>query len=355
MNLLRLPEDVPIENRTVSRAIQSAQSQVEQQNFEIRKNVLKYDEVLNKQRTVIYADRRQVLDGADVSDQIRPMIDDVITAYVDGATSSGYAEEWDLDQLWTALKTLYPISLTPAEAIDQAGGEKTDLTRDFLLEELIADAQSAYDQREEDLGAEVLRELERRVLLSVLDRKWREHLYEMDYLQEGIGLRAMAQRDPLVEYQREGFDMFTAMMEAIKEESVGFLFNLEVQVEEPGAAQAAAVASAETEALPQLDLTKLVPASADEDEPAEAPAGNGSAPHIRAKGLERDKTERPLVYSAPDLGSDSPSIQRADETGQKVAASSSGSATARRQQARSANPNRGSRGNRGGSNRGRRR
>src|SRR5437773_11075136 len=108
------------------------------------------------------------------------------------------------------------------------------MTREFLVEEMVADAEAAYDQREEDLGAEVLREFERRVLLSVLDRKWREHLYEMDYLQEGIGLRAMAQRDPLVEYQREGFDMFGAMMDGIKEESVGFLFNLEVQVEEPG-------------------------------------------------------------------------------------------------------------------------
>jgi preprotein translocase subunit SecA len=161
----------------------------------------------------------------------------------------------------------------------------------------------------------------------------------------------MAQRDPLVEYQREGFDMFTAMMEAIKEESVGFLFNLEVQVEEPGAPQVAAVASAENEALPQLDLTQLVPAA--EDEPAGEPAGNGAAPHIRAKGLDRDKTERPLVYSAPELGSDTPSVQTADAAGQKAAASS-GSATARRQQARSANPNRGSRGNKGG-NRGRRR
>ncbi len=209
MNLLRLPEDVPIEAKMVSKAIQSAQTQMEQQNFEIRKNVLKYDEVMNKQRTVVYDERRKVLDGVDLSDQIRPMITDVVTSYVEGATASGYPEEWELDQLWTALKTLYPISLTVDEAVEQAGGEKSDLTREFLLEELIADAQAAYDQREDDLGADAVRELERRVLLSVLDRKWREHLYEMDYLQEGIGLRAMAQRDPLVEYQREGFDMFS--------------------------------------------------------------------------------------------------------------------------------------------------
>ena len=232
MNFLRLPEDTPIENKTVSRSIQSAQTQVEQQNFEIRKNVLKYDEVLNKQRTVIYDERRQVLEGADLSDQFRPMIGEVVRGYVEGATASGYAEEWDLEQLWTALKTLYPVSLSLEEAIEQAGGKKSDLTREFLVEELVADAQSAYDAREEDLGSDVMRELERRVLLSVLDRKWREHLYEMDYLQEGIGLRAMAQRDPLVEYQREGFDMFSAMMEAIKEESVGFLFNLEVEIED---------------------------------------------------------------------------------------------------------------------------
>ncbi|MDQ6937795.1 MAG: preprotein translocase subunit SecA, partial [Actinomycetota bacterium] len=239
MNMLRLPEDTPLEYKQVSKSIQSAQSQVEAQNFEIRKDVLKYDEVMNKQRTVIYEERRKVLSGEDLSEQIRPMIDEVIAGYVDGATSTGYAEEWDLDQLWTALKTLYPISLTVEEAIETAGGHKNDLTRDFLSEEIRADAAAAYDQREEELGPEVMRELERRVLLSVVDRKWREHLYEMDYLREGIGLRAMGQRDPLVKYQREGYDMFAAMMDAIKEESVGFLFNLEVEVEDDSAPTAA--------------------------------------------------------------------------------------------------------------------
>ena len=341
MTLLRLPEDVPIEQRMVSKAIQSAQTQMEQQNFEIRKNVLKYDEVLNKQRTVIYAERRKVLNGADLSDQLREMAADVVRGYVEGATSSGYAEEWDLDSLWVALKTLYPISLSIDEAIDQAGGHKSDLTREFLVEELTADAEAAYDAREEDLGSEVMREFERRVLLSVLDRKWREHLYEMDYLQEGIGLRAMAQRDPLVEYQREGFDMFSAMMDGIKEESVGFLFNLEVQVEEPAVADDVVPVGANGSA-PRLDESLLEAAQPVDDDAIAADGGDGKhAPHISAKGLDRDTSAKPLVYSAPTLGSETPEVRVTNGDGPTGA-----SRSAKRQQQSRANPNRGSRGNR---------
>src|SRR5665213_2020678 len=230
----------------VNRAIRSAQTQVEQQNFEIRKNVLKYDEVLNKQRTVIYAERRRVLHGDDLHEQVRNMVDDVIRGYVEAASAEGYAEEWDLEELWKALKTLYPVGVTIAEIETASGGGREGLSAEFLVEELIADAQGAYDRREEALGTAPdgephMRELERKVVLSVLDRKWREHLYEMDYLQEGIQLRSYGQRDPLVEYQREGFTMFTTMMDAIKEESVQLLFNLEVQV-------TPAEAPAETEA-----------------------------------------------------------------------------------------------------------
>jgi preprotein translocase subunit SecA len=229
MDRLNLPEDVPIESKMVSRSIRSAQTQIEQQNFEIRKNVLKYDEVLNKQRTVIYDERRRVLLGEDIHEQVLNMIEDTIRDYVRAATSEGYAEDWDLDTLWTGLKQLYPVSKTPEELEDSSGG---GLSTEFLQDELIADALAAYKQREEELGEQVLRELERRVILSVLDRRWREHLYEMDYLQEGIGLRGYGQRDPLVEYQREAYDMFGVMMDGIKEESVGFLFNLEVQLDE---------------------------------------------------------------------------------------------------------------------------
>jgi preprotein translocase subunit SecA len=251
MTTLRVPDDQPIESKMVSRAIRSAQTQVEQQNFEVRKDVLKYDEVLNRQRTVIYDERRKVLDGEDLHVQVKTMVDDVVAAYVNGATETGYAEDWDLDLLWTGLKALYPVGLDQQDMLDRvADGDQSALTADVLKDELLADVAAAYETREQTLGSEVMRELERRVLLSVLDRKWREHLYEMDYLRAGIHLRAMANRDPVVEYQREGYDMFNAMLDGIKEESVGFLFNLEVKTKEQQEAEAAEKqAQAEAEAL----------------------------------------------------------------------------------------------------------
>ena len=232
MERLNIPPDVPVESKVVTRAIRSAQTQVEQQNFEIRKDVLKYDDVMNRQRQVIYGERRKVLEGADLHEQISEMVDEVVAGYVAGETSEGYPEEWDLDKLWRAFRQLYPVSLTIDDVVEEAGGDRAGLTGEFITEEMIADAQAAYERREEEFGSEVMREVERRVVLSVLDRKWREHLYEMDYLREGIGLRGYGQRDPLIEYQREGYDMFGAMMDGIKEESVGHLFNLEVQVQE---------------------------------------------------------------------------------------------------------------------------
>src|SRR5689334_3895399 len=286
MTRLNMPDDEPIESKMVSRAMKSAQTQVEQQNFEIRKNVLKYDEVLNRQRTVIYDERRRVLEGADLQDQVHNMLTDVISGYVEGATSEGYPEEWDLDQLWTALRSLYPISVTIDEVIEEAGGDRNGLSTEQLTELLVDDAHAAYEAREEELGSEVMRELERRVVLQVLDRKWREHLYEMDYLQEGIGLRAMAQRDPLVEYQREGFDMFNAMLDAIKEESVGFLFNVEVEVQQPAPEEPAA----DAEEVPALV----------------APVVERSAPALTAKGLQTGGRSDNLQYSAPTLDTTEP-------------------------------------------------
>ncbi|MFI5616966.1 preprotein translocase subunit SecA [Streptomyces sp. NPDC051567] len=275
MAMANVPDDVPIENKMVTRAIASAQSQVETQNFETRKNVLKYDEVLNNQREVIYRERRRVLQGEDLQDQVRHMMDDTIDAYIAAETVEGFAEEWDLERLWGAFKQLYPVKAT-IEELEEAAGDRAGITAEFIAESVKDDIHEQYAEREKSLGSEIMRELERRVVLSVLDRKWREHLYEMDYLQEGIGLRAMAQKDPLVEYQREGFDMFNAMQDGIKEESVGYLFNLEVQVEQQV-----------EEVLVQdagPSLTK---------EP--------SRPEIRAKGLEAPQRPDRLHFSAPTV------------------------------------------------------
>ncbi len=225
-----VPDDVPIEAKMVTNSIRSAQTQVEAQNFEIRKNVLKYDEVMNRQRQVVYAERSRVLDGEDIQEQIKTFMYDTIAAYVAAETAEGFPEDWDLQALWKALSALYPIEVSIDDMVKAAGGDPADLSAEFMTITLQEDINRAYLAREAELQPPVMRELERRVILSVLDRKWREHLYEMDYLQEGIGLRAMAQRDPLVEYQREGFDLFVAMMEAIKEESVGYMFNAEVTV-----------------------------------------------------------------------------------------------------------------------------
>jgi preprotein translocase subunit SecA len=228
-----LPDDEPIESKMVSNAIRSAQTQVEAQNFEIRKNVLKYDDVMNRQREVIYGERRLVLEGEDISPQVQTFVADTLVAYVNAETTQGYGEDWDLERLWKALNLVYTISFTPEELIAKVGSASA-IDSEYLTAQILEDATLAYDKRQSDLGAEVLRELERKVLLSVLDRKWREHLYEMDYLQEGIGLRAMAQRDPLVEYQREGYELFAAMMDGIKEELASLVFNVQVTVEGDG-------------------------------------------------------------------------------------------------------------------------
>ena len=279
-----VPDDVPIEAKMVTRAIQSAQGQVEAQNFEIRKDVLKYDDVLNRQRLVIYEERRRVLAGEDIEEQVRDFIRDTVDGYVRSATADGYPEDWDLERLWQALGLLYPVGLTIDAVVDASGGSRAGLSADFLAAELVEDAERAYDAREAELGDEVTRELERRVILTVLDRKWREHLYEMDYLRDGIGLRAMAQRDPLIEYQREGYDLFNAMMDSIKEETVGYLFHAEVQVAPPVSEEAAEA------------VEGLVDASAS---PVGALLAEAVAkPQIQAKGLGPSRPAH-MEYSAP--------------------------------------------------------
>ncbi|MCZ9290619.1 MULTISPECIES: preprotein translocase subunit SecA [Corynebacterium] len=245
MNRLNVPDDVPIEAKMVSNAIKGAQSQVENQNFEMRKNVLKYDEVLNEQRKVVYRERQEILASKDIAGQVRRMIDSTIGAYVDGATADGYVEDWDLEGLWNALDSLYGPTVSAQELIDgDEYGRAGELTSEQLRQALLDDANAQYDKLEENVasigGEEQMRNLERMVILPIIDTKWREHLYEMDYLKEGIGLRAMAQRDPLVEYQKEGGDMFNAMNEAVQEETVRQLFTMRKQFETQDAEQAEA-------------------------------------------------------------------------------------------------------------------
>jgi preprotein translocase subunit SecA len=306
LQVLKIPDDVPIENKRVTGAIANAQGQIESQNFESRKNVLKYDDVMDRQRHVIYAERRSVLEGADLEEQISTFIDDVVEGFVLGATE-GFAEEWDLDNLAVQLKQIWPLSLDLQAMADEVGGVE-GLDRDELIEALKQDAHAAYQQREDEIGSEAMRELERRVVLSVLDRKWREHLYEMDYLREGIGLRGYAQRDPLVEYQREGFDMFTAIMDGIKEESVGFLFNLEVQLVDEDDEDL------EDDELAEEPMARELPS-------APAPAEHDHRPQISAKGLQRESRPNNLSYSAP---SEDASVFGTGGTGGEVPAAQPG-------------------------------
>ncbi|MFC6154479.1 preprotein translocase subunit SecA [Nocardioides yefusunii] len=277
--MMKVPDDMPIEHKRVTNSIAQAQSTLEGQNFESRKNVLKYDDVMNRQREVIYGERRRVLEGADLEEKVRLFLDEVVTDYVNGATAAPHQEEWDMEALGTALKQLFPLSVDLEAFVDEAGGLGA-VSREKLLAVLLADAQSAYDAREEEVGEEVMRELERKVVLSVIDRKWREHLYEMEYLREGIHLRAYSQRDPLVEYQREGFDMFSVMMDAIKEESVGFLFNVGVEV--------------------QHDHDH----DHDHEDEVDSEGVELAKPQVRAKGLDKVKKPANLTYTAPSEDGD---------------------------------------------------
>lgn len=234
MNRLNVPDDVSIESKTVTNSIKGAQAQVENQNFEMRKNVLKYDEVMNEQRKVIYSERREILESADISRYIQNMIEETVSAYVDGATANGYVEDWDLDKLWNALEALYDPSINWTDLVEGSEyGKPGELSAEDLRTALVNDAHAEYAKLEEAVsaigGEAQIRNIERMVLMPVIDTKWREHLYEMDYLKEGIGLRAMAQRDPLVEYQKEGGDMFNGMKDGIKEETVRQLFLLRKQ------------------------------------------------------------------------------------------------------------------------------
>ncbi|MFC9614699.1 preprotein translocase subunit SecA [Streptomyces sp. NPDC056938] len=279
MAMADVPASVPIETKMVTRAIASAQSQVEQQHFESRKDVLKFDEVLNRQRTLVYRERRRVLEGEDLRAQILLFMDDTIEAYITHETAEGYPEEWDLDALWAAFHELYPCGVTPDELDDRAGG-RAGLTAGLLVEAVTDDIHTRFEERESELGGDALRDLERVVVLAVLDRKWREHLYEMDYLREGIGLRYTLGREPIFEYEREGFDLFTAMMDAIKEESVGYVFNLDTTADAPPseALDAARRPDRLHYSAPTLDTAGGLQEGDLDAAPAEVPPGDAEPP-----------------------------------------------------------------------------
>jgi preprotein translocase subunit SecA len=234
MDRLKWPEDEPIQARMVTRAIETAQKNVEEQNFEIRKNVLKYDDVMNKQREVIYGERQKILQGRDLSEEALEYVEVVVGNVVSQFVSKEvYPEEWDLDALMATLSAVYPTQLTKKQLEDVADAAE-------MHQIVMEDALAAYQAKEAELGEDqstgepILREMERMVLLSIIDNAWREHLYAMDYLQEGIGLRAYGQRDPLVEYQREAFQMFNEMKDAIQDEFVRYIYRIQlVRQDEP--------------------------------------------------------------------------------------------------------------------------
>jgi preprotein translocase subunit SecA len=227
MGRMKIPDDVPIEAKLVSKAIERAQTQVESMNFEIRKNVLKYDEVMDKQRQIIYGERHQILEGQDFRDQAIEIVTDVLESAVGQTVSAdAFPEEWDWDQLFAHMREFFPTTLKPDDF------DPSSVSYEEVVDAFVKDGLQVYDAREQALGVEQTRAIERAVLLAVIDNRWREHLYEMDYLQEGIGLRAMGQRDPLVEYQREGFDMFLRMQDVIKEDFARYMFHVEAVQEQ---------------------------------------------------------------------------------------------------------------------------
>jgi preprotein translocase subunit SecA len=267
MERFKIPEDQPMEAKILSSQIEGAQKKVEEQNFVARKNVLKYDDVMNTQRKVIYEQRRAVLEGQDMSEDVREWIDEVVAATVEQFTQDDYAEEWDLEALVKQMATLYETEVTVDELREDLG----EVARESLIEEFQDDARDAYAAKEEELTPELMRELERFVILQVVDQRWREHLDAMDYLREGVHLRAMAQKDPLVEYRHEGHIMFESLGAAIREEVVLTLFHAQLAPDEADELQRAQEAAAANGAGLQYAHESLAGAE------AIAAAGGGAA------------------------------------------------------------------------------
>jgi preprotein translocase subunit SecA len=278
-----LPDDMPIEAKSVTKAIERAQNTVEQRNAEIRKNVLKYDEVMNEQRKVIYKRRDQILDAADLRDEALEYLAEAVDSVISTFCVSDYAEEWDLDGLLPEIGQYWPTTATVDELRALHG-------TDEVYERLMTEATAHYEQREAELGPETMREVERQVMLRIIDQKWREHLYEMDYLQEGIGLRAMGQKDPLIEWQREGYQMFGQMMQSIAQDFVRYVMHAEVSVAQ------------QAERQPQVrDVTYTAPT-----DPSESGGGMAAAAAAQAaaEGVEAPPTPDEEIAQQPVVKSE---------------------------------------------------
>jgi preprotein translocase subunit SecA len=228
MERFKVPDDQPMESGLLSKQIENAQKKVEEQNFVARKNVLKYDDVMNTQREVIYAQRRQVLDGADLSDEIKNWVDDVIERLVALHTEGEFADDWDLDGLVQAFNGLTDADLT----VDELREDLDEISREALVADFRDEALEIYEEKEKEWGDEIAREIERYIVLEVVDTRWREHLENMDYLREGVHLRAFAQKDPLVEYRAEGHVMFEELSVLIREEVLMLLFHAQIEPRE---------------------------------------------------------------------------------------------------------------------------
>ena len=271
MERLKWPDDEAIQAKMVTRAVENAQKQIEELNYERRKNVLKYDDVMNAQREAIYGERRKILEGQDLKDEAVTMVEDVVGSTVEAyIPPDTFSEEWDLDALHTAMLEIYPVQITRERAAEAA--DQTELQAMFL-----DDAAAMYEAKEQAVGAEVMRELERVVLLNITDTKWREHLYEMDYLQEGIHLRSYAQKDPLTEYQREGYEMFQELSESIRQDFVRYIYRVEfVRPEAQQTAQPARMQDNRTEVESQGRETANANQAISDKTPRNAPCPCGS-------------------------------------------------------------------------------
>jgi len=269
-----LPDDEAIEAKMVTKAIERAQTTVEQRNAEIRKNVLKYDEVMNEQRKVIYARRDQILEGLDLKAAAMDYLSDAVDTLIDTHCVSEAPDEWDLDGLAKELQTFWPSKIS--EATLQQHDDADD-----IYDLVTTDAKAYYEQREQELGEQVMRNVERQVMLRIIDQRWREHLEEMDYLQEGINLRAMGQKDPLTEWQREGFEMFGAMMKGIAQDFVKYVMHVQVVRNDAPQQTVQNVQQTSSDSAPSSGLAAAA---------RTAGAGGGAAPRPQAPAPAKQQT-----------------------------------------------------------------